>query len=116
MKRVKSGVLFHESHGTREGRPLRLVERERPVPGERDLLLRAEACGVCRTDLHIVDGDLREARLPLVPGHEIVGTVVGKGRAARSPIGVRGRAMPRRNVRRVRALVLRMYLRDDDHV
>jgi len=71
------------------GRPLRLVECETPVPGERDLLLRVEACGVCRTDLHIVDGDLRGARLPLIPGHEIVGTVVGKGRAARTPVGAR---------------------------
>jgi alcohol dehydrogenase, propanol-preferring len=52
-----------------------------PQPGPHQVLLRVAACGVCRTDLHIVDGELTEPKLPLVPGHEIVGTVetVGEG-------------------------------------
>ncbi len=43
------------------------------------MLIRVSACGVCRTDLHVVDGDLPEPKIPIIPGHEIVGTVVGKG-------------------------------------
>lgn len=60
---------------------LRLVEIPTPVPGPNDVLLEVEACAVCRTDLHIVDGDLTEAKLPLVPGHEIVGRVAAMGPA-----------------------------------
>lgn len=50
-----------------------------PVPGHGQVLIGIEACGVCRTDLHIVDGELRHPNLPLIPGHEIVGQVVGLG-------------------------------------
>ncbi len=64
------------------GRPLRLTERERPVPGPGQVLVRVGACGVCRTDLHIVDGELDEPRLPLVPGHQIVGRVEALGDGA----------------------------------
>jgi alcohol dehydrogenase, propanol-preferring len=62
------------------GRPLRLDERaaER-TPGPGQVRLRVHACGVCRTDLHIVDGELDQPTLPLVPGHEIVGVVVDAG-------------------------------------
>lgn len=58
-----------------------LAAREWPVPrvAEGDLLIRVRACGVCRTDLHVVDGELTEPKLPLVPGHEIVGTVAATG-------------------------------------
>ena len=59
--------------------PLVLRERPIPVPGQGELLLTVVACGVCRTDLHVVDGDLTEPRLPIVPGHEIVGRVVAIG-------------------------------------
>src|SRR5690348_7202745 len=63
-------------------RKLRLEERaEPPAPGPREVLIRVHACGICRTDLHVVDGELTEPRLPLVPGHEIVGTVIAAGRA-----------------------------------
>jgi propanol-preferring alcohol dehydrogenase len=55
------------------GSPLRAVERERPAPGPGRILLRVRACGVCRTDLHVVDGELEHPKLPLVPGHQIVG-------------------------------------------
>ncbi len=58
---------------TRSGTPLRLEEREVPSPGKGQVLVRVEACGVCRTDLHVVDGELPEPKLPLVPGHEVVG-------------------------------------------
>src|SRR5260370_15356442 len=51
----------------------------RPKPGPDQLLIRVRACGVCRTDLHVVDGELPNPKLPLVPGHEVVGTVVQKG-------------------------------------
>ncbi len=60
-------------------RALRSVEMPTPVPGPDDVLLDVEACAVCRTDLHVVDGDLEEAKLPLVPGHEIVGRIVAMG-------------------------------------
>jgi propanol-preferring alcohol dehydrogenase len=51
----------------------------RPVPGPLEVLIKVAACGVCRTDLHIVDGDLPIHRLPLIPGHEIAGVVVERG-------------------------------------
>lgn len=66
--------------------PLRLEERPLPAPGPGEVLIRVGACGVCRTDLHVVDGELTDARLPLVPGHEVVGTVVG---GAGHPLGAR---------------------------
>jgi|SRR6516164_6785751 len=61
------------------GTGLREAELPRPEPGPEQLLIRVAACGVCRTDLHVVDGELPNPKLPLVPGHEIVGTVVQKG-------------------------------------
>jgi len=60
------------------GHPLRPVLRDLPSPSGFDLLVEVAACGVCRTDLHIVDGDLRPAR-PIVPGHEVVGRVIAGG-------------------------------------
>ncbi len=64
------------------GAPLAAVDRADPRPGAHQLLIRVSACGVCRTDLHLVDGELPDYRLPIVPGHEIVGTVVAAGEAA----------------------------------
>ncbi|HQY70052.1 MAG TPA: zinc-dependent alcohol dehydrogenase family protein [Pseudomonadales bacterium] len=61
------------------GEPLRAEMRTVPAPGPEGVLLRVLACGICRTDLHVVDGELREPRLPLVPGHQIVGEVVARG-------------------------------------
>lgn len=61
------------------GKPLRLVEMPVPEPGPGEILLRVHACGICRTDLHIVDGELKKPKLPLVLGHQIVGTVVKAG-------------------------------------
>jgi alcohol dehydrogenase, propanol-preferring len=72
------------------GRPLAEAERPDPDPGPGQLLLRVHACGVCRTDLHIVDGELRPPRLPVVPGHQVVGTVLAAGEGAEAtPAGTR---------------------------
>jgi alcohol dehydrogenase, propanol-preferring len=58
---------------------LRLAEAPVPVPSPDEVLLRVRACGVCRTDLHVTDGDLPRHRSPVVPGHEVVGEVVSRG-------------------------------------
>ncbi|HEX5762585.1 MAG TPA: zinc-dependent alcohol dehydrogenase family protein [Solirubrobacterales bacterium] len=64
------------------GEPLREAELPEPTPGPGQVLIAVSACGVCRTDLHILDGDLQRPKLPLVPGHQIVGTVAGHGEGA----------------------------------
>ena len=61
------------------GRPLRAAELPRPEPGPGQVVLSVRACGVCRTDLHVADGDLPNPKLPLILGHEIVGTVAALG-------------------------------------
>jgi alcohol dehydrogenase, propanol-preferring len=61
------------------GRPLEYRRCPRPEPGPGQVLVEVSACAVCRTDLHVVDGDLTEPKLPIVPGHEIVGRVVESG-------------------------------------
>ncbi|VVO32335.1 zinc-dependent alcohol dehydrogenase family protein [Pseudomonas fluorescens] len=61
------------------GEPLQLQERPVPAPAAHQLLIKVLACGVCRTDLHLLDGDLPQAVLPRVPGHEIVGQVLAVG-------------------------------------
>ncbi len=66
----------------RPGTRLRLEEREVPEPGPTQLLIRMLACGVCRTDLHIVDGELPLCHYPVVPGHEIVGQIARIGAKA----------------------------------
>src|SRR2546422_6432504 len=65
----------------RSRQPLRHAEVPVPEPGAGQVLVQVRACAVCRTDLHVVDGELQEPKLPLVPGHEIVGAVVRAGRA-----------------------------------
>jgi propanol-preferring alcohol dehydrogenase len=64
------------------GTPLRLAEIPDPTPKPGEILIKVTACGVCRTDLHVVDGDLPDPKLPLTPGHEIVGRVIGLGPSA----------------------------------
>jgi alcohol dehydrogenase, propanol-preferring len=61
------------------GEPLRSKELPRPKAGAGQILIRVRACAVCRTDLHIVDGELTQPKLPLIPGHEIIGAVAEKG-------------------------------------
>jgi alcohol dehydrogenase, propanol-preferring len=63
-------------------RPLRSAEISTPEPGPGQILLQVRACGVCRTDLHVTDGELPEPKLPLILGHEVVGVVVGRGEGA----------------------------------
>jgi len=62
--------------------PLRLADVPQPAPGPGHVLLRVRACGVCRTDLHVVDGELTGPKLPLIPGHQVVGIVAAAGPGA----------------------------------
>src|SRR5271166_5766469 len=64
------------------GRPLEAVERPIPRPGPGQLLLRVHACGVCRTDLHLLDGEVEIAHPPRILGHMVVGTVESRGERA----------------------------------
>lgn len=64
------------------GKPLRAADAPKPVAGPGQVLIRIRACGVCRTDLHVVDGELPEPKLPLIPGHQIVGSVESSGDGA----------------------------------
>lgn len=66
--------------------PLQLCDVPIPVPGPKQLLIKIIACGVCRTDLHVVDGELPHPVLPMIPGHQIVGTVVDRGAEAQTPL------------------------------
>ncbi|UBU17203.1 zinc-dependent alcohol dehydrogenase family protein [Nonomuraea gerenzanensis] len=68
-----------ERPGPMASAPLRLVEREVPAPGPGEVLVRVEACGVCRTDLHLAEGDLEPRRPRTAPGHQVVGRVAGTG-------------------------------------
>jgi len=63
------------------GRALEAVDGDEPEPGDAELLIEVSACGVCRTDLHVVDGELPGGKLPVVPGHEVIGRVVECGRS-----------------------------------
>ena len=64
------------------GEPLRIADVATPQPGDGQVLLRVHCCAVCRTDLHVVDGELPDPSLPLIPGHQIVGTVEKIGERA----------------------------------
>jgi D-arabinose 1-dehydrogenase-like Zn-dependent alcohol dehydrogenase len=61
------------------GNPLELRELSIPHPGPKQVLIKVAACGICRTDLHIVDGELKLPKLPLVLGHQIAGTIIELG-------------------------------------
>ena len=69
--------------------PLAMRERPLPRPGPGQVLVEVAACGVCRTDLHVVDGELPDPKLPIVPGHEIVGRVAAMGEGATLAVGTR---------------------------
>jgi propanol-preferring alcohol dehydrogenase len=73
----------------RPGERLAMEERPDPAPGPGQIRIRIEACGVCRTDLHVVDGELPEPKLPIVPGHEIVGRVEAIGVGVDFKLGAR---------------------------
>ncbi|HLS80949.1 MAG TPA: zinc-dependent alcohol dehydrogenase family protein [Steroidobacter sp.] len=87
-----STIAVHQSECMRlhrVGGPLAAERRDLPAPQAGQALLRVRACGVCRTDLHLVDGELPEPRLPIVPGHEIVGEVVACGSGVHWSAGAR---------------------------
>jgi len=73
------------------GSPLQQADLPIPTPDVNQVLIQVQTCGVCRTDLHVVDGELTQAKLPLVPGHQIIGTVIDHGaRVSRTlPLGTR---------------------------
>jgi len=73
----------------RAGERLAIEQRPEPDPGPGQIRLAVEACGVCRTDLHVVDGDLPDPKLPIVPGHEIVGRIEAAGEGVSLPLGSR---------------------------
>jgi len=70
---------MHAELLTAAGQPLVATELPTPLPGPQQVLIRVHACAVCRTDLHVVDGELADPKLPLVLGHEIIGTIVERG-------------------------------------
>lgn len=65
-----------------EDNPLEMKNLPTPIPGKEEILIKVHICGVCHTDLHTVEGELPEASLPIIPGHQVVGEVVGKGEQA----------------------------------
>ncbi len=76
--------------GRIEGNPLEYGESAEPVPGPGEVLVRVQVCGVCRTDLHVIEGELPPRKSPVIPGHQIVGTVQRSGEGAqRFPKGAR---------------------------
>ena len=70
MTQAMSAMVLPAPHA-----PLVLEERPAPSPRAGEVRLKVEACGVCRTDLHVVDGELTQPKLPIIPGHEIVGRI-----------------------------------------
>lgn len=66
-----------------QGKPLKAEDCPIPEFGEEEVLIKVSACAVCRTDLHVCDGDLKEPKLPLIPGHEIVGTISALGNSVK---------------------------------
>lgn len=85
---MRAAVL--DAPGPVESRPLRIGEMPVPVPARDEVLVRVSVCGLCRTDLHVVEGELAPRRHPIVPGHQIVGEVVARGEQVTTPsIGAR---------------------------
>src|ERR1041385_1950944 len=78
------------SPGPVESKPLRHAEIATPVPGDDEILVRVAACGICRTDLHVVEGELPPRKSPLIPGHQVVGVIEAAGAGAgQLPVGTR---------------------------
>ena len=92
---MKAAVLRSPANISK--RPLEIVELARPEYAQGSMLLRVRACGVCRTDLHIIEGELPQRQKDLIPGHQIVGDIV-EGATSELPIGAaRGRLLDRRD-------------------
>jgi propanol-preferring alcohol dehydrogenase len=83
---VKAAVLRRQ--GAIESRPLALEDVPDPSPGPDEVLVRVRACGICRTDLHVVEGDLPFRRAPVIPGHQVVGEVAATGAGVVAGAGV----------------------------
>ena len=83
---MKAAVL--NSPGSISSRPLEITQVPQPEPQAGHVLIKVRACGVCRTDLHIVEGELPPRRRPLIPGHQIVGEIVA-GSTPALPLGAR---------------------------
>ncbi len=86
---MSSAASYRSMTLRRIGEPLILEQRPVPEPAAGEVLIRVRACGICRTDLHVIDGELPSQPLPIVPGHEIVGEVVARGPDARWAVGTR---------------------------
>src|SRR5437763_150420 len=71
-------MVLHRQ-GSIDTRPLQAEQVPDPVLGARDVAIQVEACGICRTDLHVVEGDLPPEKIPIIPGHQVVGRVVDRG-------------------------------------
>ncbi len=85
---MKAALLHNQAPV--ESHPLSIEEIDHPLPGEGEVLIRVRVCGVCRTDLHVVEGDLDSRRSPLIPGHQVVGEIVEHGAGVTAPaIGAR---------------------------
>lgn len=83
-------AMVMHAPGPVEADPLRAAQRPVPEPGPGELLLKVRACGVCHTDLHLLEGEIDAPRLPIVPGHQVVATVEKSGPGAtRFPVGRR---------------------------
>ncbi len=63
-----------------EQHPLQLIEIDTPIPKSNEVLIKVSACGVCRTDLHVIEGDLKEASYPIIPGHQVIGQIIQLGK------------------------------------
>ncbi len=74
--------MMLKNFGSIEDEPLEWVDIPQPEPGPKDILIRVSVCGVCHTDLHTVEGELPEVKLPIIPGHQVVGKVEKRGKRA----------------------------------
>src|SRR6476659_9181456 len=83
-RRRQAGVAVKSVRALAPGAPLELQTLPRPDPGPGQALIQVSACGVCRTDLHIADGELPQCRYPVTPGHEVVGRVIAGGERFRA--------------------------------
>lgn len=88
MAQLTQAAVLHRP-GAAERGPLELTDRPRPEPGPGEVLIHVGACGVCRTDLQLAEGDLEMHARPVIPGHQIVGEVVAAGSDANQPVGAR---------------------------
>ena len=78
---MRAAVLWNNA--PIESSPLQIEEMPDPVPGPGEIVVRVHCCATCRTDLHVIEGDLKPVTRPVIPGHQVVGTVVALGSGCR---------------------------------